>query len=64
MDTTHSPRKRPERTSIEGDPALDYPEDQDIEQDWDEEDDVIDQEERVVPLDDEVNRAADNTPEG
>ncbi|MBT2515279.1 hypothetical protein [Arthrobacter sp. ISL-30] len=63
MDATDSPKKRPGRSTIEGDPAYDYAEDQAVEQDWDEEDDVLDTEERVVPIDDEVNRAADESRE-
>lgn len=46
----------PERPTSEADPAYDYAEDLTVEADWDEEDDVLDEEERVVPLDDEAHR--------
>ncbi|WP_342635091.1 hypothetical protein [Arthrobacter celericrescens] len=36
---------------MESDPAYDYSEDIAVDEEWDEEDDAIDEEERVVPLD-------------
>lgn len=56
MDSTVPNEIPPERPTIETDPAYDYADDQAVEADWDEEDDVLDDEERVVPPEDEAER--------
>jgi hypothetical protein len=42
---------QPVRPTVESDPAYDFAEDSPVEEDWDVEDDALDEEERVVPLD-------------
>jgi hypothetical protein len=51
VDSTETHPKHPERPTVEADPAYDYSEDIAVDEEWDEEDDAIDEEERVVPLD-------------
>jgi hypothetical protein len=51
MDFTEPLPNQPVRPTVESDPAYDFAEDSPVEEDWDVEDDAIDEEERVVPLD-------------
>lgn len=51
MDFTEPLPNQPVRPTLESDPAYDFAEDSPVEEDWDVEDDSIDEEERVVPLD-------------
>lgn len=55
-DNTETHARHPERPTVESDPAYDYSEDIVVDEDWDEEDDAIDEEERVVPLDVDEHR--------
>jgi hypothetical protein len=52
MERTESNAGQPDQTPIETDPAYDYAQEEVLE-DWDEEDDVLDEEERVVPVEEE-----------
>lgn len=51
MDFTEPIPNQPVRSDVESDPAYDFAEDSPVGEDWDVEDDAIDEEERVVPLD-------------
>jgi hypothetical protein len=51
MDSTEPvPNHQPVRRTVESDPAYDFAEDVPVEE-WDVDDDALDEEERVVPLD-------------
>jgi hypothetical protein len=56
MDSTETNDRHPDRPTVEADPAYDYSEDLEVDEDWDEEPGVIDEDERVVPLDPEEHR--------
>lgn len=60
MDSTETHAWHPERPTVESDPAYDYSEDIPVDEDWDEEDDALDEEERVVPLDIDEHREAED----
>lgn len=56
MDSTETNDRHPDRSTVEADPAYDYSEDLEVDEDWDEEPGVTDEDERVVPLDPEEHR--------
>ena len=57
MDSTETHDRHPDRPTVEADPAYDYGEDLEVDEDWNEEEPgVIDDDERVVPLDPEEHR--------
>ena len=45
-----------DRPTVEADPAYDYSEDLEVDEDWEEQSEVLDDDERVVPLDAEEHR--------
>ncbi|GAB3560941.1 hypothetical protein GCM10027405_11730 [Arthrobacter alkaliphilus] len=56
MDSTETNDRHLDRPTVEADPAYDYSEDLEVDEEWDEEPGVIDDDERVVPLDPEEHR--------
>lgn len=56
MDSTETHPHEPDRPTVEADPAYDYSEDLPVDEDWEEQTEVLDDEERVVPLDAEEHR--------
>ncbi|MBT8161697.1 MULTISPECIES: hypothetical protein [Arthrobacter] len=60
MDSTGAHAPHPDRPTVEADPAYDYSEDLEVDEDWDEQSEVLDDDERTVPLDEaEEHREAD-----
>lgn len=55
--------RHPVRPTLEADPAYDYAEDEEVPEPWDEEDDALDEEERIVPLDEDEKRGLEGTEE-
>ncbi|MFH5880173.1 hypothetical protein [Arthrobacter sp. NA-172] len=56
MDSTETHAPHPDRPTVETDPAYDYSEDLEVDEDWEEQPEVLDDDERVVPLDAEERR--------
>jgi hypothetical protein len=56
MDSTETHAPHPDRSTVEADPAYDYSEDLPVDEDWEEQTEVLDDDERVVPLDAEEHR--------
>jgi hypothetical protein len=56
MDSTETHAPHPDRPTVEADPAYDYSEDLVVDEDWEEQAEVIDDDERVVPLDPDEHR--------
>ncbi|MCA4133916.1 hypothetical protein [Arthrobacter sp. M4] len=60
MDRTESHAKHPDRPTLEADPPYDYAEDEEVDEAWEERDDdiLVGDAERIVPLDDDEKPAA------
>jgi hypothetical protein len=59
MDSTETHAPHPDRPTVEADPAYDYSEDLEVDEDWEEQSEGLDDDERVVPLDAEEHREAE-----
>jgi hypothetical protein len=58
MDSTETHARHPDRPTVEADPAYDYSEDLEVDEDWEEQSEVLDEDERPVPLDVDEHREA------
>ncbi|MCX2748910.1 hypothetical protein OOZ51_13970 [Arthrobacter sp. MI7-26] len=56
MDSTETHARHPDRPTVEADPAYDYNEDLEVDEDWEEQSEVLDDDERPVPLDVDEHR--------
>ncbi|MDQ0029605.1 hypothetical protein [Arthrobacter bambusae] len=59
MDSTETHARHPDRPTVESDPAYDYGEDLEVDEDLEEQSEVIDDDERPVPLDVDEHREAE-----
>ena len=59
MDSTETHARHPDRPTVEADPAYDYNEDLEVDEDLEEQSEVLDDDERVVPLDADEHREAE-----
>ncbi|GAA3318365.1 hypothetical protein [Arthrobacter ramosus] len=60
MDSTETHARHPDRPTVEADPAYDYSEDLAVEEDWEDQPEVLDDDERVVPLDADEHRESED----
>lgn len=61
MDSTETHARHPDRPTVEADPAYDYNEDLTVDEDWEEQPEVLDDDERPVPLDVDEHREVGET---
>ncbi|WP_442543394.1 hypothetical protein ACSBOX_16365 [Arthrobacter sp. KN11-1C] len=59
MDSTETHARHPDRPTVEADPAYDYNEDLAVDEDWEEQAEVLDDDERPVALDADEHRESE-----